>query len=145
MERTTQATPHEFAVWLRDQLTRRGYDLRPRGGGQTRFADDSGIGRATISRILSGQGANDTRVLALLSEALRLPLGEVLVRSGILDESELRAVQHPTPGSRRITPEQAADELGIADEQSRRLFINMTETLQRTPSPTHNEGRAAEQ
>ncbi|WHM36285.1 helix-turn-helix transcriptional regulator [Streptomyces sp. BPTC-684] len=144
MERTTRATPHQFAAWLHDQLTRRGYDLRPRGGGQTRFADDSRIGRATISRILSGQGATDTRILALLSEALRLPLGEVLVRAGILDESELRAVQDPTPGSRRITPEQAADELGIDDGQSRRLFISMTETLQRTPPPNHGEGRAAE-
>ncbi|MGW9041217.1 helix-turn-helix domain-containing protein [Streptomyces lydicus] len=145
MERTNQAA-QQFADWLRDQLTRRGYDLRPKGGGQTRFAKDSGIGGATISRILSGQGATDTAVLAKLASSLHLPLGEVLVRAGILDETELRAVQHPTPGARRITPEQAARELGIEDDQQRRLFISMTETLQRTPSPpTEETGSAAEQ
>ncbi|MEV4036404.1 helix-turn-helix domain-containing protein [Streptomyces umbrinus] len=145
MERKDQATPQQFAEWLRQQLTRRGYDLRPRGGGQTRFADDSGIGRATISRLLSGQaGATDTRVLALLAEALHVPLGEVLVQAGVLSPQELGAVRQPTQGSRRITPEQAADELGIQDEQARRLFVNMAETLQRTPPPTNGEGQVAE-
>ncbi|MEU8990000.1 helix-turn-helix transcriptional regulator [Streptomyces sp. NPDC048558] len=142
MERTPP-TAADFAAWFRDQLIIRGYDLRPRGGGQTRFADDSGISGATVSRILSGKGATDTAVLASLAKTLDLPLGEVLVRAGVLDEAELKAVRAPTPGA-RITPEQAATELGIEDEQQRRLFISMTETLQRTPPPTHGEGRAAE-
>lgn len=125
------ADPRAFANWLRAQLVSRGYDLGPRGGGQTRFSDDSGIGRATVSRMLGGQGATDTRVLALLAKALHLPLGEVLVRAGILDESELQAVRHPAPAGPRITPEEAAAELGIQDEQARRLFVSMTQTLQR--------------
>lgn len=148
MEQQRNNAARAFGDWLRDQLTRRGYDLGIRGGGQSRFAEDSGIGRATISRILNGSGATDTRVLALLADALHLPLGEVLVRAGILDESELRAVQAPDPGHRRITPEQAADELGIRDDQTRRLFVSMTETLQRTPPPGTNgngEDRLAEQ
>jgi transcriptional regulator with XRE-family HTH domain len=133
MERDDQKARDAFANWLREQLELRGYDLGVRGGGQTRFAEDSGIGRATISRILSGQGATDTAVLAKLAEALHIKLSEVLVRAGILDKNELSAIQEPSPGSRRITPDQAADELGIVDPQSRRLFKNMTETLQRTP------------
>ncbi|MFD7107715.1 XRE family transcriptional regulator [Streptomyces celluloflavus] len=142
MERN-EKTAQEFAAWLRDQLTRRGYDLSSRGGGQTRFAEHSGIGRATINRILHSHGATDTRILALLADALHLPLGEVLVRAGILTEAELGAVRDPsTP--RRITPEQAADELGIADDQARRLFVSMTETLQRTPPPGKGEDHLAE-
>jgi transcriptional regulator with XRE-family HTH domain len=135
MERTEDARLR-FADWLRDQLTRRGYDLSPRGGGQSRFAEESGIGRATVSRMLGGQGATDTRVLAQLAAALTVPLGEVLVRAGIATDEELGRVAHPSPGPRRITPEQAADELGISDEQARRLFLSMVETLQRTPPPT---------
>ncbi|MCX5362916.1 helix-turn-helix transcriptional regulator [Streptomyces sp. NBC_00124] len=133
-ERNSEADSRaDFGRWLRQQLESRGYDLRIRGGGQGKFAEDSGIGRATISRILSGQGATDTRVLAQLAAALHIPLGEVLVRAGILDPSELRAVQEPpAPGERRITPEQAAEELGLTDEHRRRLFVNMTQTLQRT-------------
>lgn len=143
MERDQKAA-QRFGDWLRDQLTRRGYDLGIRGGGQSRFAEDSGIGRATISRILNGSGATDTRVLALLAEALHLPLGEVLVRAGILDVSELSAVQAPDPGERRITPEQAADELGIHDPQGRAVFIATTQALQRTTPPGDAQNRAAD-
>ncbi|MDJ1131755.1 helix-turn-helix domain-containing protein [Streptomyces iconiensis] len=146
MERTKREddTPARFAAWLRAQLEQRGYDLRPRGGGQTKFAEESGVGRATVSRILAGHGATDTRVLATLANALHLPLGEVLVQAGILDEAELSAVRDPTPGTRRITPEQAADELGIEDDQSRRLFVSMTHTLRRTPPPGDGAERADE-
>ncbi|MHA4819360.1 helix-turn-helix domain-containing protein [Streptomyces aculeolatus] len=139
-----QHTAETFAVWLRDQLTRRDYDLGLRGGGQTKFAADSGISRATISRMLSGQGATDTRVLALLAEALHLPLSDILVRAGILTADELGAVQHPSPGTRRITPDEAADELGITDEQSRDLFRSMTETLQRKQRNRKGGRRAAD-
>ncbi|MFF0894702.1 XRE family transcriptional regulator [Streptomyces sp. NPDC003278] len=140
MERNDNA--RQLADWLRDQLTRRGYDLGPRGGGQTRFANESGLGRATVSRMLGGHGATDTRVLAQLAAALHVPLGEVLVRAGIATDAELGRIAHPDPGPRRITPEQAAEELGISDEQARRLFVSMVETLQRTPPPTE---RSAEQ
>ena len=133
-----------FADWLHDQLTRRGYDLSGlRSGGRTAFAADSGISPSTVGRMLRGDSVTDTRVLGLLAQALHLPLGEVLVRAGILDERELAAVRDPRPGERRITPEQAADELGIEDTQARRLFVSMTETLQRS-SPTE-KGRRAEQ
>ncbi|MBP0456218.1 helix-turn-helix domain-containing protein [Streptomyces montanisoli] len=135
-----------FATWLHDQLARRGYDLsRPRSGGKSSFAADSGISPSTVGRLLRGDNITDTRVLGLLAAALHVPLGEMLVRAGILDERELAYVRHPEPGERRITPEQAADELGIEDEQKRRLFVNMTETLQRTPPPTESGGRTAEQ
>jgi transcriptional regulator with XRE-family HTH domain len=141
MERNEGA--QQLAAWLRDQLTRRGYDLGPRGGGQSRFAQESGLGRATVSRMLGGQGATDTRVLAQLAAALHVPLGEVLVRAGIATDNDLARIAEPEPGARRITPEQAADELGISDDQARRLFVSMVETLQRTPPPT--EQRSAEQ
>ncbi|MFB6846243.1 helix-turn-helix domain-containing protein [Streptomyces sp. NPDC056373] len=133
MERNEAQT---FADWLREQLTRRGYDLSARGGGQTRFAEESGIGRATVSRMLGGQGTqHDTRILGQLAAALRVPLGEVLVRAGVATDEELGRIANPDPGPRPITPEQAADELGIQDPQARRLFVSMVETLQRTPPP----------
>lgn len=134
-----------LASWLQQQLTTRGYDISgPRTGGRGAFATDSGISPSTVGRLLRGDKVTDTRVLALLAAALRVPLGEVLVRAGVLNEGELRAVQHPTTGSRRITPEQAADELGITDSQARRLFVSMAETLQRQPPPDAGEGNLAE-
>ncbi|UUN29448.1 helix-turn-helix transcriptional regulator [Streptomyces sp. FIT100] len=137
------ATPEEFAAWLKRQLEQRGYDLRPRGGGQTKFATDSGIGAGTVSRMLRGQSATETRVLQTLAQSLQLPLSEVLVAAGVLNRVELENVRHPAPRTNPLTPEQAADELGITDPQSRRLFISMTETL-RQQRAENGEGRIAE-
>ncbi|KAA6215119.1 XRE family transcriptional regulator [Streptomyces albofaciens JCM 4342] len=126
-----RTSPEQFAAWLRKQLERRGYDLRPRGGGQTRFIKDSGLSAGTVSRMLSGQTTTETRTLQQLADALDLPLGEVLVAAGILSAGELENVRSPQPRHTPMTPEQAADELGIVDPHKRELFINMTETLQR--------------
>jgi transcriptional regulator with XRE-family HTH domain len=133
----------DFATWLHRQLTDRGYDLSQRGGGRSRFAEDSGISPSTVGRLLRGEGAKDIGTLTTLADALGLPLGDVLVEAGVLSRGELDNVQHPTTGPRRITPEQAADELGIKDDQARRVFVSMVKTLQRTPPPT--EQRSAEQ
>ncbi|MFI5993131.1 helix-turn-helix domain-containing protein [Streptomyces sp. NPDC051362] len=141
-DRSDAKAKEDFAHWLRQQLETRGFDLGIRGGGQSRFAEEAGIGRATISRILSGQGATDTAVLARLAEALHISLGEVLVRAGILNPSELTAINEPAAGTRRITPEQAAEELGIKDPQGRRVFVALAQTLQRTPPPDDAESAA---
>ncbi|MFF7234437.1 helix-turn-helix domain-containing protein [Streptomyces sioyaensis] len=135
-----------FAAWLHAELEARGYDLSgPRSGGRGAFAKDSGISPSTVGRMLRGDHITDTRVLALLAQALRVSLADVLVRAGVIDEDELKAVQNPATGTRRISPEQAADELGIDDEQSRRLFLSMTQTLQRKPPPGTGEDNLAEQ
>ncbi|HEY1179255.1 MAG TPA: helix-turn-helix transcriptional regulator [Phytomonospora sp.] len=139
-----RATPAEFARWLRDQLERRDYDMRPRGGGQGRFATDSGIGAATISRILNGQGAQDIKVLEALASALGVPLAEVLVAAGVLSRPELAAVQNPTPRpDGPITPEQAAAEMGIDDPDDLEHFVNTAEFLIRRRA-RNRKGRAAE-
>ncbi|WP_097990304.1 helix-turn-helix domain-containing protein [Streptomyces sp. f51] len=150
MERTNphrndgdRATPEEFAAWLRDQLERRGYDLRPRGGGQTRFAADSGIGQASVSRMLRGQGAPETRVLETLAVTLELPLAEVLVAAGILTRDVLQAIRQQTPRTDPLTPETAAAELGITDPQGIELFVSFTETL-RKQRAKNGEDRIAE-
>ncbi|MFK0296413.1 helix-turn-helix domain-containing protein [Streptomyces sp. NPDC090442] len=136
--------PALFAQWLHDQLTARGYDLSgPRSGGRARFAERSGISPSSVGRLLRGDNVTDTRVLGLLAEALGVRLGEVLVRAGVITADELTAVQNPTTGPRSITPEQAADELGIQDPQSRALFLSMTETL-RHQRATNGDGHTAE-
>ncbi|MFI0736444.1 hypothetical protein ACH4S9_46855 [Streptomyces sp. NPDC021225] len=93
--------------------------------------------------MLRGQGAMETRVLQMLAEALELPLAEVLVAAGVLSRNELQAVQRKGPRPDPLTPEQAADELGITDPQSRALFVSMTETL-RQQRAERGEGQTAE-
>ncbi|WP_275463343.1 helix-turn-helix domain-containing protein [Streptomyces noursei] len=141
-----RATPAHFASWLRERLEERGYDLRPRGGGQSKFAADSGLGAGTISRILNAQAATETRVLQTISEALNVPLPEVLVASGVLTRSELNAVQRTSPQPRRapLTPEAAAAELGISDPQARAVFVSMTKTLRQQRAENGGKDNAAE-
>lgn len=139
-----RATPQEFADWLKRQLEQRGYDLRPRGGGQTRFIKDSKIGAGTVSRILNAEGAAETGVLERLATALGVPFAEVLVAAGVVSRSELRAVQHPAPRADPLTPKVAADELGIKDPQDVALFVSMTETLRTHRAKNGGEGRTAE-
>jgi transcriptional regulator with XRE-family HTH domain len=138
-----RATPAEFAQWLRQQLERRGYDLRPRGGGQTRFIKDSGLSVGTVSRMLGGTATPDTRVLQTLADALDVPLAEVMVAAGVMSRSELAALRNAPP-AQPLTPERAADELGIHDPQARALFISMTETLRQQKAQNAERRRSAE-
>ncbi|MGW5304881.1 helix-turn-helix domain-containing protein [Streptomyces griseoluteus] len=136
---TTPARPHasaspaEFGRWLAERLESLGYDLSgPRSGGRTAFAADSGISPSTVTRLLRGEMPTDTRILRTLAEAIRVDYPVVLVRAGVLTPDELAAVQQPST-SPRITPEQAADQLGITDPAERKVFVNMAKTLRRTP------------
>lgn len=133
-----------FAAWLHDQLTARGYDLSgPRSGGKTRFAEHSGLSPSTVTRLLKGDRVADIDVFRRLAAFLRVPYGEVLVRAGVISADELGAIQNPDTGPRRITPEQAAAELGIVDDHARHAFVAMVNALQRpTPPPGGEENLA---
>lgn len=120
-------TPQQFAVWLHGQLTARGYVLdRPRGGGQAKFAAESGIPRATLSRILKGEGGADIATLERIADALNVRLGVVLVQAGVISPGDLTTVSRPTG---RMTADEAADELGITDPTKRDVFRGVVDTL----------------
>ncbi|MCM2420276.1 helix-turn-helix transcriptional regulator [Streptomyces sp. RKAG293] len=121
-------TPQSFAAWLRDRLLKRGY---PERGGQQRFAKESGISPATVSRLLRAEGLPDVRTLGLLAEALRVPLGEILVRAGVATPEDLAAAARPI-NPNPITAAQAAAELGITDPQSVAAFETMVAALRAT-------------
>ena len=119
-------TPEHFATWLHDQLTARGYNLAFRAGGQAEFVQASGISKATISRILRGEGSTDITVLERIADALGIRLGALLVEAGVIDADELGQAQRP---SGRMTADQAADELGIIDPTKRQGFRGVVESL----------------
>ncbi|MER8042556.1 XRE family transcriptional regulator [Streptomyces sp. NPDC094032] len=140
---TTPAPAHastespDFGSWLTVKLEALGYDLSgPRSGGRSAFAEQAGISLTTVMRLLKSEIPTDIRLLRTLAEAIHEPYADVLVRAGVLTPDELAAVQRPTaPPGRRITPDQAADELGITDPTERRLFLNMTDNMRRQPPP----------
>jgi transcriptional regulator with XRE-family HTH domain len=135
----------DFGRWLTQRLEAKGYNLSgPRSGGRTAFAEDSGISPSTVTRLLRGEMPTDTRILRTLADAIDAPYPEVLVRAGVMTPEELAAIQErrPAPG-RRMTPEEAADELGITDPAERKVFVNMTKTLSRS-APNDGEHKLAD-
>ncbi|MEW2297351.1 helix-turn-helix transcriptional regulator [Streptomyces sp. NPDC006743] len=134
----------QFAAWLHDQLTAKGYDLSgARSGGKSRFAEDSGLSASTVGRLLDGKRVTDMDVLARLADQLGITLGTVLLRAGIVEDEDLIAVREPETGPDAMTPEQAATALNITDPHKRAVFVSMTETLQQPP-PDTGEERLAE-
>ncbi|MEU0675116.1 helix-turn-helix transcriptional regulator [Streptomyces sp. NPDC006172] len=135
--------PAEFGRWLAQRLESLGYNLSgPRSGGRSAFAEKSGLSPSTVTRLLRGEMPTDTRILRTLAEAIEVPYPEVLVRGGVLTHDELAAVQQPVTTD-RITPEQAADQLGITDPAERKVFVNMAKTLRRT-TPEEGEQQLAD-
>ncbi|WP_277441268.1 helix-turn-helix transcriptional regulator [Streptomyces sp. SPB162] len=112
----------------------RGYDIdSPRGGGKSKLADDAGVHRAAVSRLLQRQSMPDLDTMRRLSAVLRVPLRDVLIRSGKLSETDLPI--YPVPGDAgygtaaapgdgpgdesgadqwpRLSPEEAARRMGV--------------------------------
>lgn len=138
------STHHTLAEWLRARMVARGYDLGARGGGRTRLAEDTGVPRVAITRILSGTPTSDIGNLRALADHFGSPLADVLVLAGIITARELEAVRpepEPEPVADQLpveplTPEAAADELGITDPHQRAAFISMLAAFRRdTPAP----------
>lgn len=140
----------EFAAWIRGVMRARGYDIdSPRGGGKTKLAEDAGVHRAAITRLLQRQSMPDLETMRGLSRALGIPVRDVLIRSGKLTEEDLP--QAPTPPAAGPAPEdqtflsaeQAATALGIP-EHLRAAFVQITEQLRlgTTTEPTAPEAEA---
>ncbi|WP_030342370.1 helix-turn-helix domain-containing protein [Streptomyces sp. NRRL S-1022] len=124
----------DFAGWVEDVMRARGYDIdSPRGGGKTKLAEDAGVHRAAVTRLLQRQSMPDLDTMRGLARALGVPVRDVLIRSGKLTEEDLP--QAPAPpavpspaGAAALSAEQAAAALGIP-EHLRAAFVQITEQL----------------
>ncbi|MDQ0794570.1 helix-turn-helix transcriptional regulator [Streptomyces sp. B1I3] len=121
----------QFTAWIEDVIRRRGYDIdSPRGGGKSRLADEAGVHRAAITRLLQRQSMPDLETMRRLAHVLGIPVREMLIRSGRLTEDELPmppAADDPdrqNAGSERITLEEAAAALGVPADQ-REMFMRV--------------------
>ncbi|MEV0276688.1 helix-turn-helix transcriptional regulator [Streptomyces sp. NPDC050610] len=122
-------TLEEFAAWMEDLMRSRGYDIdHPRGGGRSKIADDAGVHRAAVTRLLQRQSMPDLTTMRGLARALDVPVRDVLIQSGKLTEDDLplpvTQPRHSTAGSRRVTLEEAAELLGVPAER-RALFLQV--------------------
>ncbi|MFI7500508.1 helix-turn-helix domain-containing protein [Streptomyces sp. NPDC049687] len=123
-----------FAVWVEDLMRERGYDIdSPRGGGKSRIADEAGVHRAAVTRLLQRQSMPDLETTRRLARVLGVPVRDMLIRSGRLTAEELADPHEhlvaPAPGTevgRRPTLEEVAELLGVPADR-REMFVRVVE------------------
>ncbi|GGR23300.1 helix-turn-helix transcriptional regulator [Streptomyces netropsis] len=125
-----------FASWVEGLMRERGYDIdSPRGGGRSRLAEDAGVHRAAVTRLLQRQSLPDLETMRALARVLGVGLRDMLIESGRVTADDLplpgagrSGAAASGPGAGRVTPAEAADLLGIPDSH-RRQFVEMTEMI----------------
>ncbi|MEU3161373.1 helix-turn-helix transcriptional regulator [Streptomyces griseoincarnatus] len=117
----------EFSAYVRDAARRAGYDIdSPRGGGKTALARDTGMSQSSVGRMLAGKAMPDPAYLEPLAAALRVPLPELLVLSGLISRE---AFTVEAQQARALSPREAAADLGIRDPAKIELFETMVRAL----------------
>ncbi|MEU1309963.1 helix-turn-helix transcriptional regulator [Streptomyces cinnamoneus] len=137
-----------FAGWVEGLMRERGYDIdSPRGGGRSRLAEDAGVHRAAVTRLLQRQSLPDLETMRALARVLGVSLRDMLIQSGKVTAEDLPLPGAARPGAPRgsdgpVTPGEAADALGIPDSY-RRQFVEMTEMILSVSGARAEEPRSA--
>ncbi|MEU9084587.1 helix-turn-helix transcriptional regulator [Streptomyces sp. NPDC048357] len=115
-----------FAAWVETLMRQRGYDIdSPRGGGKSRIADEAGVHRAAVTRLLQRQSMPDLETMRRIAPLLGVSVRDMLIRSGRVAPEELPlASPEPAPGGRQPTIEDFAQWLGVP-EARRAVFVKV--------------------
>ncbi|GAA2786053.1 helix-turn-helix domain-containing protein [Streptomyces showdoensis] len=109
----------EFAGWVEGLMRARGYDIdSPRGGGKSRIADEAGVHRAAVTRLLQRQSMPDLETMRRIAPLLGVSVRDMLIRSGRVTPEELPLAEDLlAPGDWQPTMEDFARWLGVPDER----------------------------
>jgi transcriptional regulator with XRE-family HTH domain len=109
----------EFAGWVEGLMRERGYDIdSPRGGGKSRIADEAGVHRAAVTRLLQRQGMPDLETMRRLAPLLGVSVRDMLIRSGRVTPEELPLAEDLLPPvDWQPSLEDFARWLGVPDER----------------------------
>lgn len=120
-------------------------------GAKARFARDTGMTESSVNRMWQGIALPDARFYGAISEAAHVGLGLLLVEGGVLSPESLQSLSETDRSQvgSSLTPQEAADRLGIRDEVGRELFYATIERLKRLEDEasdhTANRGGTAAQ
>ena len=152
MRGMTDVTPtraQRFAAVVGPAAQRAGYTGH---GSSARLARETGMTESSVSRMLKGQAIPDPKFFEPLASAVDLSIRTLLVEAGIISEQTLTETEQSQVASAPpVTPEHAADQLGIFDPVRRQMLLSVIETLRREESAAEHRradgsgGIAAEQ
>ncbi|AQS70894.1 helix-turn-helix domain-containing protein [Streptomyces pactum] len=120
-----------FALVL-PALERAGYTAY---GAQAKLVADTGMNKTTVSRLLRGETIPHVKSFPALARALGLDPVELLVAAEIVPPEYLESQQtlsetdRSQVGSGSITPEEAAEQLGIHDDVGKFTFYAVVDKL----------------
>lgn len=108
-----------FAGWVEGLMRARGYDIdSPRGGGKSRIADEAGVHRAAVTRLLQRQSMPDLETMRRIAPLLGVSVRDMLIRSGRVTPEELPLAEDLLPpGDWQPTMEDFGRWLGVPDER----------------------------
>ena len=102
-------------------------------GAKARFARDTGMTESSVTRLWQGTAVPDARFYDAISQVTNVDLGTLLVEGGVLSLESLQSLSETDRSQvgSSLTPEEAAERLGIRDEVGRHLFFATIERLKR--------------
>ncbi|WP_136103641.1 hypothetical protein [Streptomyces sp. S816] len=119
-------------------------------GAKARFARDTGMTDSSVTRLWQGTALPEPRFFTAIADVTHLNVGTLLVEGGVLTPESLQSLSETDRSQVRstLTPEEAADRLGINDEVGREMFLATIERLKRlqgeTEDPADRGGTAAQ-
>jgi transcriptional regulator with XRE-family HTH domain len=147
----TDATPtlaQRFAAVVVPAAERAGYTGH---GAKARLARDTGMTESSVGRMWNGQAIPEPRFFEALATAVDLHPAVLFVECGLMSRESLQSLSETDRSQvgSVLTPEEAADRLGIQDEVERQMFFGTVERLRRLqddgPAERDNRGGAAAQ
>lgn len=144
-------TPGQLGLWLRRELTNRGYDLQR--GGQSKFARETGVHVSILSRVLNEDRGVEIDALRRMGAKLGYSLGEMLVFAGLATVDELPArttkqieTAQPTPKLEPAYEDDSEQHLwetpGLSASQRRQLIGHMQAMRRAEESPGREQPQA---
>ena len=137
----TDGTPtraQRFAALVVPAAERAGYTGH---GAKARFARDTGMTESSVTRMWQGNAVPDARFYDAISQVTRISLGTLLVEGGVLSPESLQSLSETDRSQvgSALTPEEAADRLGIEGDVDRELFYAAVERLKRRAAEAPND------
>lgn len=102
-------------------------------GAKAKFARDTGMTESSVTRMWQGTAVPDARFYDAISQVTGIDLGTLLVEGGVLSPESLQSLSGTDRSQVEsgLTPEEAADQLGIRGDVGRELFYATIEHLKR--------------
>jgi transcriptional regulator with XRE-family HTH domain len=119
-----------FGRWSTDAARAAGFDVdSQRGGGRAEIAKLTGMSPTTVGRMLAGRSLPSPKFYGAIAKAFHRPLREVLIEVSAATDDMLEETAVAAAEARRISPQEAAERIGIRKPANVRLFVATAELM----------------